>query len=60
PVPDDAENRNRESNAEHKEIVKAMLDKNTDAAVEVLTRHLTRNYGSSFRQSLDLRTMDKP
>lgn len=53
PVLADHGDRNRESNAEHKEIVKAMLDKDTDKAVDVLTRHLTRNYGSYFRQELD-------
>lgn len=47
------EERNRTSNDEHKEIVRAILDKEADRGVETLTRHLTRNYGSSFRQALD-------
>ena len=45
--------RNRQSNDEHREIVSAILDKDADRAVEILTRHLTRNYGSYFRLTLD-------
>lgn len=53
PVLDDYVERNKVSNAEHKKIVAAILDKEPDKAVEFLTRHLTRNYGTYFRQALD-------
>lgn len=53
------EERNRTSNDEHKDIVKAILDKQADQAVETLTRHLTRNYGSNFRQTLDRQALDR-
>ena len=53
PVLDDYVTRNKSSNDEHKKIVAAILDKEPDKAVEILTRHLTRNYGSYFRQALD-------
>ncbi len=56
PVLEQFEERNRTSNDEHKEIVRAILDKQADQAVETLTRHLTRNYGSNFRQTLDRQT----
>ena len=41
------------SNQEHREIVSAILDKDAERAVEVLTRHLTRNYGTYFRLAMD-------
>lgn len=44
---------NRDSNAEHRQIVSAMLDKDAETAVEVLTRHLARNYAAYFRLSLE-------
>jgi DNA-binding FadR family transcriptional regulator len=53
PTLDDYVTRNKSSNDEHKKIVAAILDKEPDKAVEILTRHLTRNYGSYFRQALD-------
>ena len=53
PVLDNPAERNKASNQEHKLIVSALLDKEADKAVEILTRHLTRNYGSYFRQALD-------
>lgn len=53
PALTDFEDRNRESNGEHKLIVESMLDKDSDKAVDILTRHLTRNYGPYFRQALD-------
>ncbi len=45
----DFRRRNRESNEEHRQIVSALLDRNADRGVAVLTRHLTRNYGTYFR-----------
>jgi DNA-binding FadR family transcriptional regulator len=45
--------RNKTSNGEHRVIVAAMLDKDSDKAVDVLTKHLTRNYGAYFRLALD-------
>lgn len=50
----DFPDRNRASNAEHRAIVSAILDKDADKAVETLTRHLTRNYGTYFRIALDV------
>ncbi len=43
----------RTSNAEHRAIVAAILDKDADKGVEVLTRHLVRNYGTYFRLALE-------
>ena len=45
--------RNIASNEEHRLIVSAILDKDAEKAVEVLTRHLTRHYGTYFRLALD-------
>lgn len=53
PAPDDFVDRNRASNDEHKSIVQAMLEKDTEKAIDTLTRHLTRNYGSDLREALD-------
>lgn len=58
PAQDDFADRNRASNDEHKSIVELMLDKDVDRAVDVLTQHLTRNYGSYLRQSLDRQVSD--
>lgn len=52
----DFENRNRASNDEHRLIVSAILDKEADQAVEVLTRHLTRNFGTYFRLAFEHKT----
>lgn len=52
-VPPDFKRRNRESNQEHREIAAAVLDRDAERAVEVLTRHLTRNFGTYFREALD-------
>ena len=49
----DYKKRNRVSNSEHRLILAAILDQDADTAVEVLTRHLTRNYGTYFRLALD-------
>ncbi len=49
----DFQKRNRASNDEHRLIVSAILDKDADKAVDVLTTHLTRNYGTYFRLVLD-------
>jgi len=51
----DFETRNKMSNDEHRGIVKALMNKDTEQAVEVLTTHLTRNYGIYFSQSLESR-----
>lgn len=53
PVLSDFVERNRVSASEHRAIVLAMLDKDSERAVDVLTKHLTRNYGSYFRLALD-------
>lgn len=45
--------RNKISTEEHRAIVTAMLDKDGEKAVDVLTRHLTRNFGTYFRIALD-------
>ncbi len=42
------------SNNEHRQIVAAILDKDADRAVSILTRHLTRNYGTYFRLAMEL------
>lgn len=52
PVKDDVEAHNRRSNNEHKEVVSAILSKDSDKAVEIMTRHLTRNYGVYFQHAL--------
>jgi len=49
----DFEKRNRESNSEHRLIVSAILDKDANKAVEVLSTHLTRNYGTYFRLAFE-------
>ncbi|HSF90803.1 MAG TPA: FCD domain-containing protein [Paracoccaceae bacterium] len=49
----DFENMNDTSTQEHREIVKAILDKDADRAVKLLTGHLTRNYGTYFRLAMD-------
>jgi DNA-binding FadR family transcriptional regulator len=51
-LPDFAK-RNVASNQEHREIVDAILDKNADRAVSILTGHLTRNYGTYFRLAME-------
>jgi len=52
-VQPDFKQRNRSSNDEHRLIVSAVLDKDAEKAVEVLTRHLTRNFGTYFRLALE-------
>ncbi len=49
----DFEKRNVVSNQEHREIVGAILDKDADRAVEILTGHLTRNFGTYFRLAME-------
>ena len=49
----DFEKRNAVSNQEHREIVAAILDKDADRAVGILTGHLTRNYGTYFRLAME-------
>jgi GntR family transcriptional regulator, sialic acid-inducible nan operon repressor len=44
PGPRDVVSHNRRSNDEHKGVVQAIIAHDADAAVSVLTRHLTRNY----------------
>jgi len=53
PALPDFHDRNITSNDEHRAIVAAMLDKDAEKAVDVLTRHLTRNFGTYFRLVLD-------
>lgn len=54
PLLDDYNERNITSNDEHRLIVKALIDKNADSAVDILTRHLTRNFGTYFHQALEI------
>ena len=49
----DFEERNRASNQEHREIVDAILDKDADRALTILTGHLTRNFGTYFRLTME-------
>ena len=49
----DIQQLNSASNQEHRVIVAAILDKDADKAVEVLTGHLTRNYGTYFRWAME-------
>ena len=42
--PRDIASHNRRSNDEHKGVVQAILARDADAAVSILTKHLTRNY----------------
>lgn len=53
PVLPDFVRSNGASNQEHREIVSAILDKDAERAVTILTRHLTRNYGTYFRLAMD-------
>lgn len=49
----DFEKRNALSNQEHREIVAAILDRDSDRAVDILTGHLTRNFGTYFRLAME-------
>lgn len=49
----DFDKRNAASNQEHRAIVAAILDKNADQAIETLTGHLTRNFGTYFRLAME-------
>ena len=49
----DIQQLNTASNQEHRKIVAAILDKDADKAVDVLTGHLTRNYGTYFRLAME-------
>jgi DNA-binding GntR family transcriptional regulator len=53
PALPDFRKRNRISNDEHRAILEAILAKDAEQAVDVLTTHLTRNYGTYFRLVLD-------
>lgn len=53
-LPDFAK-RNVASNQEHRQIVDAILDKNADRALAILTGHLTRNFGTYFRLAMEQR-----
>ncbi len=54
----DIEQSNGASNQEHREIVSAILDKDADRAVNILTGHLTRNYGTYFRLAMEQGSSD--
>ena len=43
----------KRSNDEHREIVSAIIERDKERAVEVLNRHLERNYAEQFRQQLN-------
>lgn len=49
----DFEMRNVASNQEHRQIVDAILDKDADRAITILTGHLTRNFGTYFRLAME-------
>jgi DNA-binding FadR family transcriptional regulator len=49
----DFEKRNVASNQEHRDIVDAILDKDADRSVSILTGHLTRNFGTYFRLAME-------
>ena len=49
----DFKERNEVSNQEHRDIVAAILDKDADRAVAVLSKHLTRNFGTYFRLAME-------
>ena len=56
----DFQERNAVSNQEHREIVSAILDKNPERAEEVLTLHLTRNFGTYFRLAMENKAAGTP
>jgi DNA-binding FadR family transcriptional regulator len=56
----DFERQNAASNQEHREIVSAILDKDSDRAVEILTGHLSRNFGTYFRLAMDQSNAVRP
>ena len=53
PDPKDVRKNNAQSNEDHREIVRAMLKRDPDAAVRCVTTHLIRNYHLLFRTSLE-------
>ena len=53
PLMEDFAVRSKIGNQEHRQIVRAIIDKQPDKAVAALTKHLTRNYGAYFRKALD-------
>lgn len=46
----------QQSNDDHREIVSAIMERNSERAVTVLTRHLERNYNERFRMKLKKKT----
>ncbi|MCC0024402.1 MAG: FCD domain-containing protein [Hyphomicrobiaceae bacterium] len=56
PTPNDALSHNSRSNEDHRKIVRAVLDRDADLAVSLVSDHLIRNYDDLFRQSLDRRS----
>lgn len=52
PGPRDVATHNRRSNDEHKGVVQAIIAHDADAAVTILTKHLTRNYAVYVNQVL--------
>jgi len=59
-LPDDARDHLSRSNDEHKAIVKAILEKDADLAVDVLTGHLVRTYASYFDLKLVRGNQEEP
>tara|TARA_B110000091_G_scaffold210543_1_gene253546 strand:+ start:175 stop:957 length:783 start_codon:yes stop_codon:yes gene_type:complete len=53
PIHEDSVAHNRASNAGHRNILSAILAKDSEAAVQALTSHLIRNYEFHFQQSLN-------
>jgi GntR family transcriptional regulator, sialic acid-inducible nan operon repressor len=58
PMHDDFETHNQLSNAGHRETMQALLAKDTDGAVQALTRHLERNYESTLHRTLQGRVAE--
>lgn len=52
PVQENIVARNQVSNGEHKKLIEAILSTDSDAAVAILTRHLSRNYETYLLRSL--------
>ncbi len=51
-TPGDVQKYLRRSNEEHKQIVSAIIEKDPEKAISVLTQHLERNYTEQFRAQL--------
>lgn len=52
PIIEESEEHNKLSTSEHREIVEAIVNKNKDAAVSTMNKHLGRTFGVHVQQSL--------